>query len=77
MFMHKVFPPTQRFVLVDGDDAIATYHISKGGFEDVARELASRALLHAKLRGRVIKARFEDAEPVLNAYPQGYTEVYR
>lgn len=87
--MPKVFPSTECFVLAyereDGTPFVtSTMHISKGGFEDMMRDVATQALRRAKLVGKVVKAYHGPGHealaadlPALNAYPQGYTEVYR
>lgn len=84
--MPKVFPPTVRFdfhtsMVADPSTHVATAYIAKGDFEDMMRNVASHALLHAKLRGHRIAAFMAPTDrfalTVLNAYPQGHTEVYR
>jgi hypothetical protein len=81
--MPKVFPSTQRFVLTyegeRGPVVTSTMYISKSDFEDMMTDVATHALRRAKLVGKTVKAHYENALglPVLNAYPAGYTEVYR
>lgn len=78
LMARKIFPDTMEFHLFAGDHQVAVMHVETEGFEGMAGAIARKALLHARLRGEVIKAYFAGAdEPVLNAYPQGYTEVYR
>ena len=79
MSMRKIFPPTAPFVFVADGKIVATNYVAVAGFEDMMRAVAVRALKHAKLNGCNVKAFFgtPEGEPELNAYPQGYTEVYR
>jgi hypothetical protein len=82
----RIFPDTDTFHLhVHGHSfslgeaqRVSTIHVSKSGFEDMMRDVAKHALMHAKLTGQQIAAFFGDSgDYCLVAYPQGYTEVYR